>query len=961
METKMSDLQFHLIINDLQKMALYETKSRFYLIGSNNTQTKFRVLKIDRTEPYELVVTDDKVEYSEKQIKELLSMINEGNRTHMGQRHSTGLTRTVSAFGIVGFVRFLEGYYMILVTKRRKVAVIGLHTIYKVEDTHMIYIPNESVRKYHEDETKYVRLFQNVDLSSNFYFSYSYDLTNSLQYNMAPPKDISVDILKTFNASSKSFESTSSGEDTVNTNQNNSKDTEHEGGPKRFQAEVEVHVKSASRSGDAKNEESKSSSKERPSKKKNLMYGMRKKPNEKYMWNSYLLKPVGKDLHPAWILSITHGFVAQSNISVYGRSFFLTLMARRSCRYAGTRFLKRGANFEGDVANEVETEQLVFDAHVSSFNIGKFTSFVQVRGSIPAHWSQDVSKMVPKPPIMIDVPDPYAVTAGKHFNHLLRRHGAPIVVLNLVKRRERRPHESILSSEFYHIINQLNITLPPQHQIQYVAFDMARVNKAKDENVMSRLSDIAYRAVKKTGIFQSSPPYYSHHLNPDQDYRQLEWTSSQGDSGFGTKKTIEPDSRQGRNQTGVVRVNCVDCLDRTNTAQFSLGKCALAFQLYALGVLSKPFLEWDSDCVRMLEELYEDHGDTLALQYGGSQLVHRIKTYRRTAPWTSQGNDIMQTLSRYYSNTFSDTEKQNAINLFLGLYIANKAPVPIWELTTDYHLHHSLARGEKPCHSGSSSQWWDHDVMEALPLPVDQEKDTVSFLVPVTPGQAKIDTYVDYHRPTEFCILSELFTCHMSHSVRDYMPNFTTDESPFSVRRRPGKRQEELSRHTQNSLPVTIKNPNMSGQASTSSTASSGTSSTESEGSDDEVLSVVSEGSEGGLAMSTHSTTLSLASFFPPMTESYGKFPRRLSRSDDNIYKRYVLLGYSTISSNSTGPPLLVQRSSFTMDNCYETDPPSVPRRSREVYSNHVAMATLGPQPPAHRELLMYQKFASSA
>ena len=76
-------------------------------------------------------------------------------------------------------------------------------------------------------------------------------------------------------------------------------------------------------------------------------------------------------------------------------------------------------------------------------------------------------------------------------------------------------------------------------------------------------------------------------------------------------------------------------------------------QLYALGVVATPHVEFDSDCVRMLEELYEDHGDTLALQYGGSQLVHRIKSYRRIAPWTSQGNDIMQTLSRYYSNTFS--------------------------------------------------------------------------------------------------------------------------------------------------------------------------------------------------------------------------------------------------------------------------------------------------------------------
>lgn len=123
-------------------------------------------------------------------------------------------------------------------------------------------------------------------------------------------------------------------------------------------------------------------------------------------------------------------------------------------------------------------------------------------------------------------------------------------------------------------------------------------------------------------------------------------------------------------QNGIIRVNCVDCLDRTNTAQFAVGKSVLAHQLYRLGFLNKPpKLEFDSDCVTMLESLYELHGDTLALQYGGSQLVHRIKTYRKTAPWTSQGNDIMQTISRYYSNTFSDTEKQQAINLFLGYFI----------------------------------------------------------------------------------------------------------------------------------------------------------------------------------------------------------------------------------------------------------------------------------------------------
>ena len=32
-------------------------------------------------------------------------------------------------------------------------------------------------------------------------------------------------------------------------------------------------------------------------------------------------------------------------------------------------------------------------------------------------------------------------------------------------------------------------------------------------------------------------------------------------------------------QTGVVRVNCVDCLDRTNTAMYAIAKCALGHQV----------------------------------------------------------------------------------------------------------------------------------------------------------------------------------------------------------------------------------------------------------------------------------------------------------------------------------------------------------------------------------------------
>ena len=63
-------------------------------------------------------------------------------------------------------------------------------------------------------------------------------------------------------------------------------------------------------------------------------------------------------------------------------------------------------------------------------------------------------------------------------------------------------------------------------------------------------------------------------------------------------------------QNGICRTNCVDCLDRTNTAQFVFGKRVLGHQLYALGVADNPNLSFDSDAVNMLTEMYHDHGDS---------------------------------------------------------------------------------------------------------------------------------------------------------------------------------------------------------------------------------------------------------------------------------------------------------------------------------------------------------------
>src|SRR6266436_1156474 len=80
----------------LNRFVLYETKRRFYIVGSNSSDTRHRVLKVDRTTQDELIVTEDEVVYNERQLNELLRMLEDGNKV------SGGLTRVGIFFGVAG-------------------------------------------------------------------------------------------------------------------------------------------------------------------------------------------------------------------------------------------------------------------------------------------------------------------------------------------------------------------------------------------------------------------------------------------------------------------------------------------------------------------------------------------------------------------------------------------------------------------------------------------------------------------------------------------------------------------------------------------------------------------------------------------------------------------------------------------------------------------------------------------
>ena len=173
----------HLELHQMHKFSLYETLTRYYLVGSDILDRHYRVLKIDRTAPPgQLSITEDETVYSKREINQLLNTIEDGNRAVGGMRYRG------TSWGLLGFIRFTEAYYMLLIKKKLQVATIGGHYIFQVEDTDVIPLTTGSSSNFrgnrNAEENRFLTILGNLDLHRNFYFSYSYNLTRTLQQNI---------------------------------------------------------------------------------------------------------------------------------------------------------------------------------------------------------------------------------------------------------------------------------------------------------------------------------------------------------------------------------------------------------------------------------------------------------------------------------------------------------------------------------------------------------------------------------------------------------------------------------------------------------------------------------------------------------------------------------------------------------------------------------------------------------
>lgn len=688
----------------LQRFTIYNATTTMYIVGSNSKESLFRIMEISKDEENDNVVSiieDSNYFYTRKDMIELLNGLDESIEG--------GIHKVAQGYGMLGLIRFTQSYYLCLITKCSQVAILGGHFIYHIDETKLIPLGTNYKRpEKYSDEERLLSIFKYMDLGKTFYFSYSYDITNTLQTNFVRNKKKATDL-----------------QFGVNTNKVNDlfNNFEH---------------------------------------------------NERFVWNNLLLKPILDNPEVAtyeWFQPIIHGFIDQANISVYGRNFYITIIARRSHHFAGARFLKRGVNDKGNVANEIETEQIVSDMLITSFhdpkygfyNNPRYTSFVQHRGSIPLYWTQDMNKL-PKPPIQINLNDPFYQSSALHFNDLFHRYGLPIIVLNLIKQKEKQPRELKLNHYFMACIKYLDQFLPEGKKIQYFSFDMSRHSK-KNLDVIGPIQAIAANAMSQIGFFHNG-------IN------------------LSTTKL----------QKGIIRTNCIDCLDRTNAAQFIICKEALTHQLRSLKIISETQnLDYDSDLINVVTEIFHDHGDTIAIQYGGSNLVNTMDSYRRINQWSSHTRDMLNSIKRMYSNSFMDSIRQEAINLFLGNYIYEPDKPKLWELQNDYALHNDYSGNGLHGPHKSYINWYN----EAFLL-----DSRYSFPGNECNEVLRLEAFPDCNEkwfnecyiPRKYQSFTELFQFNMNSNSRYFPPTENTengnkfDYSPFESRRKKYKTFEHESK-----------------------------------------------------------------------------------------------------------------------------------------------------------------------
>ncbi|XP_069886686.1 synaptojanin-1 isoform X7 [Dipodomys merriami] len=326
--------------------------------------------------------------------------------------------------------------------------------------------------------------------------------------------------------------------------------------------------------------------------------------DNRFFWNQSLhlhLKHYGVNCDD-WLLRLMCGGVEIRTIYAAHKQAKACLISRLSCERAGTRFNVRGTNDDGHVANFVETEQVVYlDDSVSSF--------IQIRGSVPLFWEQPGLQVGSHRVRMSRGFEANAPAFDRHFRTLKNLYGKQIIV-NLLGSKEG---EHMLSKAFQSHL------------------------KASEHASDIHMVNFDYHQMVKGGKAEKLHSIFKPQVQKFLDYGFFYFNGSEVQ----------------RCQSGTVRTNCLDCLDRTNSVQAFLGLEMLAKQLEALGLAEKPQLV--TRFQEVFRSMWSVNGDSISKIYAGTGALEGKAKLK----------DGARSVTRTIQNNFFDSSKQEAIDVLL--------------------------------------------------------------------------------------------------------------------------------------------------------------------------------------------------------------------------------------------------------------------------------------------------------
>jgi hypothetical protein len=411
--------------------------------------------------------------------------------------------------------------------------------------------------------------------------------------------------------------------------------------------------------------------------------------DDRYLFNLNFLTPLleaEEDLS-AWIVKTVCGFVGTVDVEVNpnevspkpgssedpskdgnlvedkkpSRLYTVTLISRENQRRIGTRYVRRGLDSNGNAANNVEMEQIVF--HHDYIKHKAISSFVQMRASAPGVWGQNLDLSykpklliadINKPEVWSSIEKHFKDMAAQYLSEELTQPQGKIICVNLL---DTAKFEGPLTETYEEVVKRVK-----NERFDYEEFPMHKYCKNMNYRNMDILLDRVRKRLVDAGWFL-------------------------GEGTVPTLLTTPTSFRVARTQTGFARVSCLDSLDRTNLTCSWFAKYILPFQIQAVSPDLPAVQVLHSTTVppvavndgayatrqaiqkymSRVTNLWADSGDAISILYAGTGALKADVT-RNGKRLLIKGplDDGLNAITRYYLNNFADGTKQDSYDLWTG-------------------------------------------------------------------------------------------------------------------------------------------------------------------------------------------------------------------------------------------------------------------------------------------------------